>query len=136
MNKIKELLSAIGIIFLIALFGFTPVERQVAFALDWGNIGMRMIETGVVDKEKMENLHVARGGLTESDRKMMYGNNNKNFKITPENQEMSLHMLWALGLGNKNQILETGPMMVTLLLLVAGRLQKVAQWTITACIDL
>ncbi|OGI82304.1 hypothetical protein A3I95_02815 [Candidatus Nomurabacteria bacterium RIFCSPLOWO2_02_FULL_44_12] len=111
MNKIKKILSGGVVILLIAFFGLAPIERQVAFALDWGDMGMKMMAVGVVDKDKMEGLHLGRGGMTASGRAMMYGNSNENFTITPENSDMALHMLWAFGLANKNEILEKGPMM-------------------------
>ena len=110
-DKIKEILSGLIIIFLIMLFGFAPVEQQVVFALDWGEMGMSMMREGIVDGDKMEKLHMTRGGLTASEKEMLYGRNNENFQITPENSGMALHMLWAFGLANKNPILEKGPMM-------------------------
>src|SRR3989344_5968972 len=76
----------------------------------WGNLGAEMVNAGVIDGEKLEQLYVNRGGLDEETRNLLYGENNGYFKITPENSGMILNLLWALGLGNKNEILETGPM--------------------------
>ena len=111
MNKVKETLSGIVLVFLIMLFGFVPIEQQVAFALDWGDMGMKMMKAGVVDGNKMEKLHTMRGGMTSSDRAMLYESGNEDFQITPENSDMALHMLWAFGLANNNPILAEGPMM-------------------------
>ena len=110
-EKIKEILSSFVIIVLITLFGFLPVEQKVFASLDWSNMGERMLEAGVIDQAKFENLYKGRGGLTELDKKLLYGANNKNLEITSENSGMMLHMLWAFGLANKNSILEKGPMM-------------------------
>ena len=76
----------------------------------WGNLGAEMVNAGVIDGEKLEQLYVNRGGLDEETRNLLYGENNGYFKITPENSGMILNLLWALGLGAKNDILETGPM--------------------------
>jgi len=83
----------------------------VELPVRWGNLGVQMTETGVIDKEKFEGLYAGRGGLSEADKKLLIGNNNGNLVITPENSGVMLNMLWALGLGNKNSILENGPMM-------------------------
>lgn len=83
----------------------------VELPVRWGNIGARMIEAGVIDKDKFEALYRERGELSESDKKLLYGADNGNLVITPQNSGVVLNMLWALGLGNKNSILENGPMM-------------------------
>ena len=77
----------------------------------WGNLGVQMTEAGVIDKEKFAGLYTQRGELSEADKKLLTDNNNGNLVITPENSGVMLNMLWALGLGNKNLILENGPMM-------------------------
>src|SRR3989344_4647524 len=110
-NKLKEIFYA-GLIILVALtLGLAPVTQKEIFSLKWKNLGLQLVEAGVIDQEKFENLYTARGGLSESDKEMLYGRNNRDFKITPENSGMALHMLWAFGLANKNPILEKGPMM-------------------------
>ncbi len=109
-NKIKEILYSVLAIIVIVFLGLAPMGEK-AFALNWGNLGMKMMEAGVIDQEKFENLYQERGGLNEADKKLLYSARNKNLIITPENSHMMLNMLWALGLGNKNPILENGPMM-------------------------
>ena len=76
----------------------------------WGDMGVKMTEAGVIDKEKFENLYSGRGGLSESDKKLLYNSDNGNLVINSENSGVMLNMLWALGLGNKNPILTEGPM--------------------------
>jgi len=111
MNKIKEILYSFLIILMIILLGFVPSFPKVFSALNWANMGIKMVEAGVIDKDKFENLYSQRGGLTEADKKLLYGANNENMVINSENSGMMLNMLWAFGLANKNQILENGPMM-------------------------
>lgn len=76
----------------------------------WGNLGVQMIEAGVIDKEKLESLYANRGGIGENEKKLLEDLNNGNLKITPENSGFILNLFWALGIGNKNDILENGPM--------------------------
>ena len=76
----------------------------------WGDLGVKMVEAGVIDKEKFENLYEQRGGLSETDKKFLENSDNGNIVINSENSGVILNMLWAFGLGNKNPILENGPM--------------------------
>ena len=110
-NEIKKVLSFSVSFLFIALLGFMPMGQKMVFSLDWGNLGIKMMEAGVIDKDKFENLYEKRGGLTESEKKLLYDINNENYVITSQNSQMALNMLWAFGLGNKNSILENGPMM-------------------------
>ncbi len=109
-NEIKKLLSFSALIIIILLLGFTPVPPKVSFSLSWGNLGVQMVKAGVIDKNKFENLYGGRGGLSESDKKLLYGTDNRNLVINAENSGMMLNLLWAFGLGNKNPILLNSPM--------------------------
>ncbi|OGI93938.1 hypothetical protein A3A03_03675 [Candidatus Nomurabacteria bacterium RIFCSPLOWO2_01_FULL_40_18] len=110
MNKTKKILYSFLIILVIVMLGFAPAGEKV-FALNWGNLGVKMVEAGVIDKEKFENLYNQRGGLSEADKKLFYSVDNGNLVINSENSGVMLNMLWAFGLSNKNSILESGPMM-------------------------
>ena len=87
------------------------LKNGVELPVKWGNMGVQMTKAGVIDKEKFETLYSQRGGLSEADKKLLESSYNGNIVITSENSGVILNMLWALGLGNKNSILETGPMM-------------------------
>ena len=82
----------------------------VVLPVRWGNLGKQLITTGVIDGKKFEQLYSSRGGLTAEMRALLYGEDNGNIKITAENSGTILNLLWALGLGSKNEILEKGPM--------------------------
>lgn len=86
------------------------ISAGVELPVKWGNLGVQMVETGVIDKEKFENLYRERGGLSLADQKLLSESSQENLVITKENSGVLLNMLWALGLGNKNPILESGPM--------------------------
>lgn len=87
------------------------LQGGVELPVKWGDLGVQMTETGVIDKTKFENLYSQRGGLKEADRKLLADSNNGNLIINSENSGIILNLLWAFGLGNKNPILEDGPMM-------------------------
>ena len=130
MNKTKEILYSSLIILIILFLGLAPIPPKVFVSLDWGDMGKKMIEAGVIDKEKFENLYNQRGGLTQADKKLLYGTNNENIMINSENSAIMLNMLWALGLGNKNPILENGPMMDPKYG-GAGRFASTGGWTLS-----
>ncbi|PIR73173.1 MAG: hypothetical protein COU40_03935 [Candidatus Moranbacteria bacterium CG10_big_fil_rev_8_21_14_0_10_35_21] len=76
----------------------------------WGDFGKQMVEKGVIDRDKFEAIYEKRGGLSEEGKRLLDGENNGKLKITAENSGVILNLLWAFGLGNKNEILEKGPM--------------------------
>ena len=86
------------------------LKDGVELPVKWENLGVKMVEAGVIDKDKFENIYNRRGGLTETDKKLLYDSNNGNLVITSQNSGVILNMLWALGLGNKNPVLDNGPM--------------------------
>jgi hypothetical protein len=69
-----------------------------------------MIAAGVIDAGKFESLYSRRGGLGEEEKNLLYAEDNGNLVITRRNSGFLLNLLWALGLANKNEILEKGPM--------------------------
>lgn len=85
-------------------------EEGVILPARWGNIGKQMVNAGVIDAQKFEALYTNRGGLDESAKKMLYGEDNGNIIINEQNSGFVLNMLWAFGLSNKNDVLERGPM--------------------------
>ena len=82
-----------------------PVELPVT----WGNLGVQMVAAGVIDRFGLEALYAERGGLADDEKQFLKASDGK-IIITQENSGFVLNLLWALGLGNKNKILEEGPM--------------------------
>lgn len=85
-------------------------DDGVVLPARWGDLGVKLLESGTIDGKKFEALYAGGGGLDGETKNLLYGRNNGNIKITPENSGIILNLLWALGLGNKNEILEKGPM--------------------------
>ncbi|MEK9175757.1 MAG: hypothetical protein AAB795_04200 [Patescibacteria group bacterium] len=77
----------------------------------WGNLGSQLVSAGVIDVDKLKAIYNARGTFTEEYNTLLLGQNNGNLKITKDNADYLLNLFWALGLANKNSILETGEMM-------------------------
>jgi len=78
----------------------------------YGDIGPKLLEIGVIDFEKMKALYEQSGAPLTSDQiKILTQGSNEKIKITPENSYFLLNFLWALGLANKNRVLDEGPMM-------------------------
>lgn len=88
----------------------TAVPESVELPVRWGDMGARMVTSGVINKEAVEALYATRGGMTEEMKELMYGTTNGKLRITEANASFLLNLLWGLGLGNKNSILEKGPM--------------------------
>jgi len=78
--------------------------------VEWKDLGDRMVKAGVIDADKFEALYILNGEPNKEVSQLLHGAENGNLKITSENAKIVLNLLWALGLGNKNEILETGPM--------------------------
>lgn len=94
----------------VELEEFVLPSQGVALPIKWGGLGKKMTETGVIDAEKFEEIYSQKGGLNEEEKKLLYGEDNGILKINSQNSGFLLNLLWAFGLGNRNQILEQGPM--------------------------
>lgn len=85
-------------------------KEGVTLPVKWGDLGSQLTTTGTIDSQKFESLYTKRGGLNEEEKAFLYGKDYGNIKITPQNSQFLLNMFWAVGIGNKNAILEKGPM--------------------------
>ena len=57
-------------------------------------------------------MYASRGGLSDEEIRLLNGYGNKNVALTEKNAGFFLNLLWAFGLSNKNEILETGEMVM------------------------
>lgn len=74
------------------------------------DIGPKLLAAGAIDFERMKGLYEqAEAPLTESQIKILTQGSDEKIKITPENSYFLLNFLWALGITNKNPILDQGP---------------------------
>ncbi|MDP2639009.1 MAG: hypothetical protein Q8P06_02465 [Candidatus Azambacteria bacterium] len=89
---------------------FSAFSDEIILPISWGDLGKKMIEAGVIDRDKFESLYTARGGFDEETKKLLTEGNNNDLKMTSQNSGTILNLLWAFGLSNQNEILERGPM--------------------------
>lgn len=87
----------------------TP-QRGVVLPVVWGDLGKRLVDGGVIDRQKFEELYADSGDLDENIKSLLSDSNNEALVITKANANVLLNLFWALGLGNKNEILEKGEM--------------------------
>lgn len=85
-------------------------SQGVELPIVWGDIGKKLADSGVIDLQKFESLYVQRGGLSPEMASLLRTSDNGKIRITPENAQILLNITWALGLGNKNPVLDKGPM--------------------------
>ena len=85
-------------------------SNGVVLPVKWGNLGKQLVESGVIDAKKFEMIYESRGGLSAEDKNLLYGENNGNLIINEKNSGLILNLLWAFGLANKNEILDSGEM--------------------------
>ncbi len=86
-----------------------PSEGVVLPAV-WGDLGARLTDAGVIDSGKMRAVYNQRGLFPAEYEALLSGTRNGNLKITGKNAGYLLNLLWALGLGNTNPILDSGEM--------------------------
>lgn len=82
----------------------------VVLPVVWGDLGAKLISTGVIDADKFTALYTQRGDFTDEYKKLLLEKSDDNLKITPNNAGYLLNLFWALGLGNRNSILDAGEM--------------------------
>ena len=82
----------------------------VEIPVKWGDLGVKMTGVGVIDPQKFKELYAGDSALDLEIERLLNGNSDGPIVITPQNSRVLLNLLWALGLGNKNAVLEYGPM--------------------------
>lgn len=82
----------------------------IILPVKWGDYGRQLVEKGVIDREQFIALYQDRLGLGPNELKMLDDGGNGKIVMTSDNAGVILNLLWALGLGNKNPVLDNGPM--------------------------
>lgn len=85
-------------------------SQGVELPVVWGDLGKKLVDDGVIDADKFKAIYEQRGTFTEEYKNLLLGSNNGKLKMTNENSGYLLNLLWALGLGSKNPVLDTGEM--------------------------
>ncbi|MCA9333387.1 hypothetical protein KDA00_05960 [Candidatus Saccharibacteria bacterium] len=83
-------------------------EEGIEISVKWGDIGKRLVETGVIDEEKFTSLFKS-GPISSANNEyeeILSGNYDGNIVLTQENSRFVLNTLWALGLAQRSQVLD------------------------------
>ncbi|MBI3955443.1 hypothetical protein HY338_03290 [Candidatus Gottesmanbacteria bacterium] len=83
---------------------------KVSLSVSYGNIIMKMVQYGAIDKDKFFKLYEGRGGLTEAEKKLFENSSDEPIIVNQQNANLILNLLWPLGIANKTNVLAEGPM--------------------------
>src|SRR3989344_4247330 len=81
-------------------------SEGVELPVTWGDLGKKLVDAGAIDASAMEKLYRNRGGMPAEYQTLLTGSSDEKLVITQDNAGYLLNLLWALGLANKNPILE------------------------------
>ncbi|MBI5358883.1 hypothetical protein HZB69_04630 [Candidatus Amesbacteria bacterium] len=79
------------------------LPERVDLGISWGDVIVKMVQTGAIDKEKFLKRHPEAEQLLST-------SNNANIVVTQENSALILNLLWPLGITNKAKVLSEGIM--------------------------
>jgi hypothetical protein len=83
-------------------------EEGVELPIKWGDLGKKMVTDGVIDEQKF--LELFQNNLNDDEKQILAGSYSDSIVMTQANSRFILDMLWAFGLANKNEILDSGEM--------------------------
>lgn len=83
-------------------------SEGVKLPVVWGDLGAKLVSVGVIDANKFKEIYQSRNEFSKEYEDLLLGSENGKLKITAENSGYLLNLLWALGLANKNPILDDG----------------------------
>ncbi|MDO8585172.1 MAG: hypothetical protein Q7R85_03600 [bacterium] len=86
-------------------------SEGVELPVVWGELGAKLVDAGVIDADKFKAIYEQRGAFTKANEDLLLGKNNGWLVMNSDNAGYLLNLLWALGLGSKNSVLDTGEMM-------------------------
>lgn len=78
-------------------------------SIKWEDLGQELVEAGVIDRQKFEQLFLNDPNSKES-MKYLEGNWDETIVINEKNSRFLVNTLWAFGLVNKSKVLDEGPM--------------------------
>lgn len=85
------------------------IKSSYVFKIKWGDLGKKMIEDGVIDKQKLAQAVTGTDNLPQELDKYLSQNQDK-IEVNQKNAQFWVDVLWGLGLANKNEILDKGAM--------------------------
>lgn len=85
-------------------------KEGVVLPVTWEDMGKKLASAGAIDAPRFQKFYEDKSGYTDEYDRLLNGSTPGKLKITRENAGFLLNMFWALGLSNKNEILEKGEM--------------------------
>lgn len=86
-------------------------KEGVNLGVSFGDIVVKMVEFGAIDKQKFDALYKEReGSLPNEITSLFEGSSNQQITINADNANILLNILWPLGLSNKTAIMKESPM--------------------------
>lgn len=90
----------------------SAINPQDGFKIQakFGDVGPKLLSSGAIDLASFEQLYQQSGHpLTEEEIEQLTKGSQDQIVITRENARFLLNFFWALGLTNKNPVLDSGP---------------------------
>lgn len=84
-------------------------EKGYQTKLVFGNIGRKMVQAGVIDIQKLDEIYSNRGGIPKDMKKLLTEPSNMPILVTKENSAWLINILWPLGLSNRMLLNEQSP---------------------------
>lgn len=78
--------------------------------ISFGDVIIKMVQMGAIDKDKFISLYAERSPLTESQKNLLESASNEKIILNSENAQLILNLLWPLGVSNQTKVLSEGPM--------------------------
>jgi len=73
----------------------TILPETADLSVVWGDLGVKLVNAGVIDKQKFEAIYSQRGGLNESDSALINNSDNGNLVMNEQNSGYLLNLFWA-----------------------------------------
>src|SRR3989344_4109499 len=105
-------------------------KEGVELPVVWGDLGKRLIASGAIDERAFRELYAESGGRTAEEEQLLSGEGNGALVMTNENAGTILNLFWALGLANRNPILEDETEMMNPAYGGAGGFASTGGWTL------
>lgn len=90
--------------------GADAPDTALILPVRWNDTGAKLVSVGVIDPEEFESRYRDYPELASEMRRLLFAADNGDLRITRSNAGLLLNLLWALGLGNRNDILAAGPL--------------------------
>lgn len=86
------------------------LPSKSTLGITFGDVVVKMLESGAIDKKKFLALYEGRGGLPQTEKQLLESASSEKITVSADNAQILLNLLWPLGIANKTNVLSSGPM--------------------------